>query len=79
MQYAEYNLNPFFKYEEEDEAYFDDKGMNNTSQMFAYSSNLSGMFEHLYKKREQDAVFSNMNVDQNTGRGDGRDIDLDII
>ena len=47
--------------------------------MFAYSSNLSGMFEHLHKKREQDAELGSMFEEQNTGRGVGRDVDLDII
>ena len=53
--------------------------MHTASSMFAYSSNLSGMFEHLHKKREQDAELGSMFEEQNTGRGVGRDVDLDII
>ena len=83
MDAPDATMNPFFKYEDEDEAYFVGKGMDISSHMYAYSSNLSGMFEHLNKKREQDAEFGNMQsgyIDtENTGRGDGRDVDLDII
>ena len=52
MQTAEQNLNPFYQYDEDDnhaKYAFGPSGMDNSSHMFAYSINLSGMFEHLNK------------------------------
>ena len=48
MQVAETSLNPFYNFGDEDEE-ADNVGLDTSSRMFAYSSNLSGMFEHLQK------------------------------
>ena len=40
-------MNPFFQLAEDDVDEFVEHGLDNSSHMFAYSSNLSGMFSHL--------------------------------
>ena len=85
---AETSLNPFYNFGEEDED--DDKaGLDTSSKMFAYSSNLSGMFEHLSKlnaRRDSEAdeleiVYSmdNPAFAPHNDRDRQREMDLDPI
>ena len=54
MQVAESSLNPFYNYGDDDD---EDSaaGLNTSSRMFAYSSNMSGIFEHLKLQQRRDS------------------------
>ena len=64
MTKAESDVNPFFKYdgeEEEDAQFADSRYGRNSSQVYAYASNVSGIFDHLdvlHAKIERDAQFA---------------------
>ena len=70
QQQAEFDYNPFFKYDGEEEAdmKFANR-VNYTSPMYAYATNLTGMFDHLNQlndRRELDMEFNQEYEERNS-------------
>lgn len=86
MQVAEADFNPFLSSGERD---VEDNGLDTSSRMYAYSTNMSGIFDHLQKfnqRREQDPDFEMYYQDsrgsfqsKNLDGVNMREADLDII
>ena len=82
MQSAEFDFNPFFKIESEEDGGMDFDRQMNSSQVYAYATNLTGMFDHLNvlnDRRERDVEFSQEYNASKSFEGSRRSFALDII
>ena len=85
MQSPNHSMNPFFRYEkekEEDDAELERSKSMNVSAVYAYATNLSGMFEHLNElneKREMNPEWGHAYDTRNSMGGTRPNIELEKI